>query len=288
MDLTSMFVSTQDSRPYHVLLLRVSDYAEQGEKAFLGGTFEVESYADLEKAAMLPNAGEIQELTDAPGGGYLISLTDPESFQINLMYGQERAQIDHSKFPKKLIINDVLDTPRKREFQRFKPGPAAVHKLGHYGLCVQDFPAQVDWYTKNFNLMPTDILYVDDANAQNAETIEGPESPKPKGKKDVAIFCHIDRGEEMVDHHTFFMSTNKTSHVHHASFEVHDCDTQMLGHAHLASKGYESVWGVGRHILGSQIFDYCTSFELSNRTLAILTAAGWDVHRNMIEVSGRM
>ncbi|TAQ83069.1 hypothetical protein B7494_g8605, partial [Chlorociboria aeruginascens] len=24
----------------------------------------------------------------------------------------------------------------------------------------------------------------------------------------------------------------------------------------LAAKGYNSVWGVGRHILGSQIFDY--------------------------------
>ena len=50
----------------------------------------------------------------------------------------------NDKFPKKLIINDVLDAPRKREFQRFKPGPAAVHKLGHYGLCVKDFAAQVD------------------------------------------------------------------------------------------------------------------------------------------------
>jgi hypothetical protein len=116
---------------------------------------------------------------------------------------------------------------------------------------VQDFSAELDFYLKNFNLVPTDFLYVDE----------------PEGtKKDVAVFAHIDRGDDYVDHHTFFMSTNKTSHVHHCSFEVHDYDTQMLGHQWLASKAYEPVWGVGRHILGSQIFDYW-----------------WDTSKNMIE-----
>src|SRR4051812_9099006 len=70
-------------------------------------------------------------------------------------------------------------------------------KLGHYGLCVQDFEAQVNFYLTNFNLVPTDFLHVD----------------LPDGsKKSVALFAHIDRGEDYVDHHTFFMSTNKTSH----------------------------------------------------------------------------
>jgi hypothetical protein len=31
----------------------------------------------------------------------------------------------------------------------------------------------------------------------------------------------------------------------------------MLGHEHLKSKGkYKHVWGIGRHVLGSQIYDY--------------------------------
>lgn len=98
--------------------------------------------------------------------------------------------------------------------------------------------------------MPTDFLHVGEAEQ----------------RKTVAVFAHIDRGEDLVDHHTFFMSTNKTSHVHHCSFEVHDFDTQALGHQWLAAKGYTSVWGLGRHILGSQIFDYW-----------------WDTTGNMIE-----
>lgn len=76
------------------------------------------------------------------------------------------------------------------------------------------------------------------------------------GQKNVALFAHIDRGDDNVDHHSFFMSTNTSSHVHHCSFEVHDFDTQKLGHQRLTDKKYKSVWGVGRHILGSQIFDY--------------------------------
>jgi hypothetical protein len=30
----------------------------------------------------------------------------------------------------------------------------------------------------------------------------------------------------------------------------------MAGHAHLSGAGAEAAWGVGRHLLGSQVFDY--------------------------------
>ncbi|EME49763.1 hypothetical protein DOTSEDRAFT_40913 [Dothistroma septosporum NZE10] len=225
-------------------------YAQKGEKKFLGGTFEVESMAELDKAAHIPGAGQIFELNDAPGGGHVLTLHDPEGFPINLMYGQVAAP--KGDYPEKVIYNyEGDDKPRVRKFNRFTAGPAAVHKLGHYGLCVKEFPTLLDWYTRNFNFAPTDFLNV----------------PIGEGKtKDVAVFAHIDRGDDPVDHHTFFMSTNPTSHVHHASFEVHDYDTQHLGHQWLGKQGYTSVWGIGRHILGSQIFDYW-----------------WDTTGNMIE-----
>ncbi|RHZ54842.1 trihydroxytoluene oxygenase [Aspergillus thermomutatus] len=223
-------------------------YARKGPKDFLGGTFEVESYRDLERAADLPTGSTIQELKDAPGGGFMVTVKDPEGFPINLIYGQTPAA--PGEYPSKLVVNYESDKPRVRHFQRFVPGPAAVHKLGHFGLCVQNFREMVTFYTTTFNLVPSDFLYVE----------------KDKQKKPVALFAHIDRGAEYVDHHSFFMSMNPTSHVHHCSFEVHDFDTQNLGHQWLAKKGFEPVWGVGRHILGSQIFDYW-----------------WDTTGNMIE-----
>ena len=109
----------------------------------------------------------------------------------------------------------------------------------------------MNWYTRNFNIVPTDFLHVPNNSG---------------GNKTVAMFAHIDRGQSLVDHHTLFLSSGNRTHVHHCSFEVHDFDTQNLGHQWLAQKGYKSVWGVGRHILGSQIFDYW-----------------WDTTGNMIE-----
>ena len=30
----------------------------------------------------------------------------------------------------------------------------------------------------------------------------------------------------------------------------------MIGHEHLEKKGYQHMWGIGRHLIGSQLFDY--------------------------------
>lgn len=110
---------------------------------------------------------------------------------------------------------------------------------------VQDFEKQFAFYTRNFNLIPTNVLYVPGVDDKTSN---------------VGMFAHIDRGDELVDHHSIFLTSlppdHTQPHVHHCSFEIHDLDTQELGHFWLAKKGYKSVWGVGRHILGSQIFDY--------------------------------
>jgi hypothetical protein len=38
---------------------------------------------------------------------------------------------------------------------------------------------------------------------------------------------------------------------------VQDIDDVFMGHAHLAKKNkYEHMWGIGRHLLGSQVYDY--------------------------------
>lgn len=128
------------------------------------------------------------------------------------------------------------------KFQRFHPGPALVHKLGHYGFVLARWDEEVAWYTGNFNFVPSDVQF-----EPNKEDF------------DVITFLHLDLGKRFSDHHTLFLSRappGEHDRMHHTSYEVEDFDTQLLGHEWLASKGYTSVWGVGRHILGSQIFDY--------------------------------
>jgi hypothetical protein len=43
------------------------------------------------------------------------------------MFGQK--EVENLKYPEGLLINSEKDKPRKRAFQRFQAGPAAVHKV---------------------------------------------------------------------------------------------------------------------------------------------------------------
>ena len=44
--------------------------------------------------------------------------------------------------------------------------------------------------------------------------------------------------------------------VHHCSFEMQDIDSVMGAHDYLKTRGHRHDCGVGRHLIGSQIFDY--------------------------------
>ncbi|KAB8225827.1 Glyoxalase/Bleomycin resistance protein/Dihydroxybiphenyl dioxygenase [Aspergillus novoparasiticus] len=226
-------------------------YAKKGPRKFLGGVFQAATWGDFERASKLPSAEPVQPLSDAPGGGFLVTVTDPEGFPVNVIYEQKPVADKPTYSPEKVILNFPEEKPRVRQFNRFEPGPAAVYKLGHFGLTTQKFEEQLEFYTSTFNIVPTDFVYIE---------AEGHRVP-------VTTFMHLDLGSEPVDHHSFFLSANpQAAHVHHSSYEVHDFDTQNLGHQWLVEKGYRPTWGIGRHVLGSQIFDYW-----------------WDVSGNMVE-----
>ncbi|QKX58386.1 uncharacterized protein TRUGW13939_05508 [Talaromyces rugulosus] len=231
--------------------------AQEGDEDRFGGVaFVVESESDLEAAQALPGASAIYPLTDAPGGGRCVTFHDPvDKFPFHLVHGQT-LQEDVKAFPQ-LEFNFVRfsffltlmrppdtssqhkNTDRRTKLKDSKKvGPAPVHKLGHFGMCVTNFAKAYDFYTSHFNFKPSDLVY------------------EPSTGRDITAFLHLDRGSELVDHHCFFFFEGPKSHVHHSSFETHDFDTQVLGHDWLRGKGYENCWGVGRHIMGSQIFDY--------------------------------
>lgn len=41
----------------------------------------------------------------------------------------------------------------------FGIGPAPVHKLGHFGMCVTDFARAYEFYTTRFNFKPSDVRH---------------------------------------------------------------------------------------------------------------------------------
>jgi hypothetical protein len=88
-----------------------------------------------------------------------------------------------------------------------------------------------------FGLIPSDVQCLDDGK------------PAP-------VFMRCDRGDDPADHHTVVVTQNVTDTYSHSAFEVIDFDYVAMGQQYLQSKGWRHAWGVGRHILGSQIFDY--------------------------------
>lgn len=214
---------------------------------FLGAAFIAKDDHNFIKAAAMPGA-VCETLDGAPGGGEMVKFERPNGTFLYVVYGQEEREIEAKAPPTATHdsqgpFNTPFEKPRKGQFQRYHDGPALVHKLGHYGYVCKEFEAELEFYTSNFNFVHSDILYL----PQFAHM-------------DVMTFMHLDLGEEYTDHHTLFLqralpNVGKT-YVHHTSFEVADFDTQLMGHHYLAKKGWNSVWGVGRHILGSQIFDY--------------------------------
>ncbi|TVY44100.1 Metapyrocatechase [Lachnellula subtilissima] len=224
----------------------VASQSTSGEKEFGGGAFVAKTEEDFKKATLIDHASVI-DLSDTPGGGKMVSIPSPGGNTIHVVYGQEERPV-----PTKVISetevhkgepNTSLLKSRKGEFQRFKLGPAMIHKLGHYGLITKTWDEDAAFYTEKFNFVPSDVLHA-------------PGNPD----MDVMTFLHLDLGNEYSDHHSLFLARAPpdlpATMMHHTSYEVDDFDTQLLGHEYLLDKGYKLVWGVGRHILGSQIFDY--------------------------------
>ncbi|KAL5313231.1 hypothetical protein ACEPPN_018964 [Leptodophora sp. 'Broadleaf-Isolate-01'] len=186
--------------------------ARKGNEDVFGGTaWVVDSLEDLELATSLPGATPIHDV-DAPGGGKRVTFYDRiDNFPFHLVYGQTAVEVTQI-FPE-LSFNFPTSKHRPvHKTQRFEKGPAPIHKLGHFGLCVTNYKKAYQFYTKNFNFKPSELVY------------------DPVTKEDITTFMHLDRGQEWVDHHCFFIFQGPKFHVHHLSFEVFDFDIQMLGH----------------------------------------------------------
>lgn len=58
------------------------------------------------------------------------------------------------------------------------------------------------------------------------------------------------------NHHNLLLMPGRPPGLHHVSFRVSGIDEMMIGKEHLEANGWRSVWGPGRHPIGSQLFCY--------------------------------
>jgi catechol 2,3-dioxygenase-like lactoylglutathione lyase family enzyme len=207
---------------------------ELGEPGFAGLGFRAQSRADLEALAEVSEARV--EASNAPGGGYRVRLRDPDGNTVDVV--AEQTGTSGGPLAPDAAINSAWERRRFREPVRFNPGPSQVYRLGHAVLNVADFAVSEAWYKSRFGLITSDQIEL--------------EPGVPFG-----AFLRCDRGDTPTDHHTLFLlQAPGGPGFNHAAFEVSGLDDLMKGHFFLKSRNRQHSWGVGRHLLGSQIFDY--------------------------------
>lgn len=206
------------------------------ENRFIGGALRMSSRADLDALAGMAGASKIEPL-HGPGGGERVRMATPDGVQIDAVWGMREAPPLPFREPNP--FNAAVRKERRNASLRPKREPCPVLRLGHFVLRVSDHDRSVKWFQERFGLVPADHIC----------------EPGNKNKV-VGTFLRCDRGAELVDHHSMLIVQAKETGVHHCSFEVQDVDAIMGAHDYLAERGYELDCGVGRHLLGSQIFDY--------------------------------
>lgn len=222
-----LYARGRDGRPFlHA--------TEPGEPAFRALGLRAGSVEDLETLAQQEGA-PVEDL-NAPGGGRVVRLTDPDGYRVEVVAGQQTAapEDDTPDVPH----NTAHERPRLRQTVRLDQGPSHVRRLGHCVLGVSDFRTSEAWYKDRFGFLTSDEVEMAPGAA-------------------IGAFMRCDRGDQPTDHHTLFLAQlPEPPHFLHAAFEVANFDDLMLGHAYLKAKQRTQAWGVGRHIMGSQIFDY--------------------------------
>ena len=107
-------------------------------------------------------------------------------------------------------------------------------------LETASFQRALDWYLDNLGLIVSDFLYW----------------PGQRDRGPAMAFIRCDRGATPADHHTLAMTLGPGRRYVHSAYEVADLDALAAGNEYLREHHYNPSWGIGRHIEGSQIFDY--------------------------------
>lgn len=206
------------------------------ESRFRGIAFQAAEGSDLDRLASA--TGTSVEALPQEGGGRAVRLVDPTGIEVSVVHGAQT--VAPSPLQQPLTWNIAGATPRVNATQRPPRAPARVERLGHVVLASRVFGRALDWYLKHLGLIVSDFLFVD------GQRDRGP----------TMAFIRCDRDSEPSDHHTLAMLLAPEAGYVHSAYEVADLDALAAGGEYLREAGYHRSWGIGRHIQGSQVFDY--------------------------------
>jgi Glyoxalase/Bleomycin resistance protein/Dioxygenase superfamily len=202
--------------------------------AFVGFALVASSAEDLQ--ALADSEGVATESCDGPGGGIRVRLTDPDGRCVDFIHGfAEVEPLETRDAP--VAINTPTEKRRVDAPIRTPVLPAPVFRIGHVVLQTPNFDVTAEWYMRRFGFIPTDVQALSDGSPALG-------------------FFRFDRGADPTDHHSLAILEGPAPALLHVATETFDIEAVGQGHQFLRARGWTPHWGIGRHKLGSQIFDY--------------------------------
>jgi len=112
---------------------------------------------------------------------------------------------------------------------RSRAGVVHPRRLSHLLRFTPDIPRMIAFYTDTLGLRLSDRA------------------------EDLVAFMHAPHGS---DHHVLAFAKSEAPGFHHSSWDVGSVHEVGLGAERMREAGYDKGWGLGRHVLGSNYFQY--------------------------------
>ncbi|VVJ17606.1 2 [Amycolatopsis camponoti] len=209
---------------------------EGARSKFRGPAFRAAAPGDVLRLADATG----RKVTGLPGtlGGVSVDLPDPSGLRVRVVSGTDELAALPPQDPQ--VLNFGHEVGRVNAAQRPPRAPARVQRLGHVVLQTTKYRQTLDWYLQHLGLIVSDFLF----------------HPRRRGRGPVMSFIRCDRGATPADHHTLALLLGPANRYVHSAYQVADLDALAAGGEYLRERGYHHSWGIGRHIEGSQLFDY--------------------------------
>ena len=203
---------------------------------FTGVAFRARDEADLRRLSDATGA-PVRRLPEAIGGRS-VDLIDPSGMRVRVVAGTH--ELPELSGQRAHTFNFGHDARRINTGQRPPRAPARVERLGHLVVQSTKYLAALNWYLDNLGMIVSDFLFF----------------PGQRQRGPAMSFIRCDRGSTPADHHTLAIALGPANRYVHSAYQVSDLDALAAGGEYLREQGYFRSWGIGRHIQGSQIFDY--------------------------------
>jgi catechol 2,3-dioxygenase-like lactoylglutathione lyase family enzyme len=211
---------------------------EKGDPAVLAIGFWARSPEDLHTLSKTAAGASAVEQIDEPGGGQRVRLTEHNGMGIEVVFGVAPAPA----LPVQTNAYNFGYDKQQREgdLLRVDNRPSQVKRIGHAVISTPEIEKSVAWAQHHLGIVASDDVHAED----DPDLL-------------LASFNRVDGGTDFVDHHVMMFGRHQTAGLNHVSFEVQDFDDLAVGHDAMMARYAElHLWGLGRHTLGSQIFDY--------------------------------